>query len=153
MIRRLPGYGASPLHLLAHLAAIAVAAYAVSRVLAVPSTDGIRLLVWLFAGALLHDLVLLPAYVLGDVVVRALIADHPLRRLRVTNHLRVPTAASGAMLLVYAPSILGLGDEAFARVAGRPPAVDPLRAWLLLTFGAFVVSGALLAVRWARTRT
>lgn len=149
-MRRLPGYGASPVHLLGHLAAVGVAAYAVSRVLDVPSTDGVRLLVWLVGGALLHDAVLLPAYALGDVVVRVLIADHPLRRVRAANHLRVPAAVSGAMLLVYAPSILGLGDEAFARVSGRAPAVDPLRAWLLITLGAFVLSGLVLAARGAR---
>jgi hypothetical protein len=121
----------------AHLAVIAVAAFAIARVLAVTGND-LNFLIWLVAGALLHDLVLLPLYTL---------ADRPLRRLRAVNHVRVPAVVSLVLLLVYAPTILHRNPGNFERVSGRPPATDPLEAWLWITLGLFVVSGLVLAAR------
>ena len=53
-------YGASPLHLVAHLLAFLVAAWAIGQIL-----DGgmfINWIAWFVGAALLHDLVLLPLY-------------------------------------------------------------------------------------------
>jgi hypothetical protein len=136
-----------PLGVAAHLAVIAIAAFAVSRTLEVASTDDLNFLIWLVAGAILHDIVLLPLYSLVDLVSRLAMSDHPLRRIHAANHVRFPAAISLVVLLVYAPTILDRNPGNFERVSGRPQATDPLEAWLWITLGLFVVSGAVLAIR------
>ena len=86
-------------------AVIAVAAFAISRVLQVSSND-LNVLLWLVAGALIHDMLVLPLYTVGDIAFRLGIADHPLRRVRVVNHVRGPAVVSLVLFLVYAPTIL-----------------------------------------------
>jgi hypothetical protein len=132
---------------LAHVAVIAIAAFAISRTLEVASTDGLNFLIWLVAGAILHDIVLLPAYSLVDLLSRLAMSDHPLRRVRAANHVRFPAAISLVVLLVYSPTILDRNPGTFERLSGRPQATDPLEAWLWITLGLFVVSGAALAAR------
>jgi hypothetical protein len=127
-------YGASPLHLAGHVAALAVVAYALSQVLQV------GVLVWLVGGALLHDLVLLPLYSLADRVARSVARG-------VVNHVRVPAAISGVLLLVYFPLILGKAPANYERNTGRHPP-DYLARWLAITAGLCVVS----AVVWASGR-
>jgi hypothetical protein len=122
----------------AHLVAVAVAAWAIARALGATQHD-VNLLGWLLAGAVLHDLVVLPAYTLADRVVA--------QRVRAVNHVRVPALISLVLLLVYAPSIFGRNTGNFARVSGRPMATDPLAAWLWITLGLFVASGLVLLVR------
>jgi len=133
----------------AHVAVIVVAAYAASRVLEVASTRELNFVVWLLAGAVLHDAILLPLYTVADIVARIALGEHPLRRVPAINHVRVPAAVSGVLLLVYFPSIFGLGTENFVRVSGREPANDPLEAWLWITAAAFAVSAAAYAARLA----
>jgi hypothetical protein len=131
----------------AHVAVIAIAAFAISRTLEVASTDGLNFVIWLVAGAILHDVVLLPLYSLVDLVSRLAMSDHPLRRIHAANHVRFPAAISLVVLLVYAPTILDRNPGTFERLSGRPQATDPLEAWLWITLGLFVVSGAALALR------
>ncbi len=52
------------LRLAANVALVVLAAYAVSQVVHVASTDDLNFLIWLLAGAMLHDAVLLPVYTL-----------------------------------------------------------------------------------------
>ncbi len=137
----------SAIQVVAHLAVIAIAAFAVSRTLEVASTDDLNFLIWLVAGAILHDIVLLPLYSLVDLVSRLAMSDHPLRRIHAANHVRFPAAISLVILLVYSPTILGRNPGNFERVSGRPQATDPLEAWLWITLALFVVSGAVLAIR------
>ena len=54
-------YGASWWHLAGHLLALALIVYAVSRVLDPRFSRGLNYLVWIVGGAVLHDLVLVPA--------------------------------------------------------------------------------------------
>ncbi|WP_205695964.1 hypothetical protein [Conexibacter sp. SYSU D00693] len=141
------------LKLAGSLAVVAVAVFAVGRIWDVRSTGDVDLLVWLLAGAVLHDAVLLPAYTTADTALRVAIADGPWRRVRAINHIRVPAVIALVVLLAYAPSILG--DDAgrnFERVSGRPRATDPLEAWLWITLGLFAVSGLVLALRLLRAR-
>jgi hypothetical protein len=138
--------------ILGHVVVLTVAAYAVSRVLTVTSTDGLNFLIWLVAGAILHDVVLLPLYTIADLVARAAMGDHPRLRVRAVNHVRLPAGVSGVLLLVYFPSILGRTDGTFESVSGRPPATDPLEAWLWLTLAAFALSAAVYAARVVRAR-
>jgi hypothetical protein len=132
-------YGASPLHLIGHLLAIAIAVYAVSKVLHPRYSRGLNFLVWLLAGAVVHDFVLAPAYALLDRLVRALPRS-------AVNHVRFPAVVSGAMLLVYWPLILVRADGNYVRATGSH--VDGFATrWLLITAALFLASALLYAAR------
>jgi hypothetical protein len=137
LIRR--RYGASPLHLVGHLVAIAIAVYAASKVLHPRYSRGLNYLVWLLGGAVVHDLVLAPAYALVDRLVRALPRS-------AVNHVRFPAVVSGAMLLVYWPLILVRADGNHVRATGQH--VDGFATrWLLITAGLFAASALVYAAR------
>ena len=134
-------YGASPLHLLAHLAALPLVAWALLQVADRP--DGVRILVWLALAAVVHDLVLLPFYGLLDRAGRR--ATGP-----AVNYVRAPAMVSGLLLLVFFPVISGKGEPSFTRASGLT--YDGyLARWLLVTAALFALSGAVYLVRGART--
>lgn len=126
---------------LGHLAAIGVAAFAISRILEV-SSDTLNVFTWLVAGAVLHDAVLLPLYSAADLGARRVIRDR-----RVINHLRFPAIVSLILLLVYSPTILDRNPGRFELVSGRPQPTHPLEAWLWITVALFAASAVVLAVR------
>jgi hypothetical protein len=132
-------YGASPLHLIGHLLAIAIAVYAVSKVLHPRYSRGLNYLVWLLGGAVVHDFVLAPAYALVDRLVRALPRS-------AVNHVRFPAVVSGAMLLVYWPLILVRADGNYVRSTGHHVEGFATR-WLLITAGLFLASAIVYAAR------
>ena len=74
-------YGASPVHLLAHLALLPVVAWALLTVLDFRAASNVVL--WLVAAVILHDLVLLPAYSLLDRLARTATGS-------AVNYVRVP---------------------------------------------------------------
>jgi hypothetical protein len=130
-------YGASPVHLLAHLVALPLAAWALLQIADTRSAG--RILAWLVASAVVHDLVLLPFYgVLDRLAVRT--------AGRAINFVRVPALLSGLLLLVFYPAISGRGEGAFRRVSGFGYE-GYLGRWLLITAGLFLLSGALYLVR------
>jgi hypothetical protein len=141
-------YGASPWHLLGHLATLAVAGYALWALLPGGGTArALNLLAWLLLGAVIHDLVGLPLYSLADRAAQRATASRP----RLLNHLRVPAAISAVLLLVYFPLILVRADRAYVRATGHH--VEGYgRAWLLITAGLFAASALLYAVRSRRDR-
>ena len=139
-------YGESPLHLLAQLVAFAIAAYAFLQVVEVRSTDTLNLVLWFLAGALLHDLIFVPIYLVLDLVARLGIQDHALRRVRAVNHIRFPVAISGVMFLTLFPLILGRGKDNFVRTAGQQPP-DYLARWALITAAVLAVSAVAYAIR------
>ena len=61
-------YGASPIHLIAHLALLPLVAWALLTVLDFRAASNVVL--WLVGAVILHDLVLLPAYSALDRVAR-----------------------------------------------------------------------------------
>ena len=137
-------YGASPWHLVGHLAAFASIGYALWAV--VPGAGRARaanLILWLTAGAVLHDVVALPLYSLLDRGAQRVLSG-PRRRL--LNHLRVPAAISLVLLLVYFPLILVEADRNYARATGRHVS-GYARSWLEITGGLFVASLLLYAAR------
>jgi hypothetical protein len=139
-------YGASPLHLLAHVAGIAAIAYALSRFLRPETGQLTSLVLWLVGGAVLHDFVLLPLYSAADRALRALLG-------RGVNYVRVPAAIAGVMLLVYFPLILSKAPAAYQRNTGHEPP-DYSARWLTITAVVFAASGVAAAVRHlARRRT
>jgi hypothetical protein len=125
-------YGASPVHLLAHLAALALAAWALVQIPGLGNWQ--RIVVWLVAAVVVHDLVLFPAYtVAGRLVGRS-------------PYVRVPLALSALLLLVFFPVMCGKGEGAYTRVSGVEWDGYAER-WLLVSALLFLGSGILYAVR------
>ena len=141
-------YGAGPLHLLGHLAAFAIAAYAVVQILG--GGSWVNYVAWFVGAALLHDLVLLPLYSVADRLSRGLTGAGGPGRLPdgppIVNHVRAPAVISGVLLLVYFPLILGLSDVNYRRDTGQAPE-GYLRNWLLITAGLFLASAVVYLVR------
>lgn len=125
-------YGASPLHLVAHIACLALCAWALLQIVDARRAENI--VAWLVAAVILHDLVLLPAYSLLD---RA--AARPLGG--AINYVRVPAGLSLLLLLVFYGVISGRGGAAFHHASGLT--YDGyLGRWLLATGVLFGLSGA-----------
>jgi hypothetical protein len=131
-------YGASPLHLLAHLAVLALAAWALLQVFG-SIEAGPNMLVWLAGAVILHDLALLPAYSALDRLGARTIGG-------AVNYVRVPGGLSLLLLLAFLPVISGQGNGAFRAVSGQP-LEGYLGRWLLATAVLFLASGAVFLVR------
>ncbi|MCM2511984.1 hypothetical protein NC658_01745 [Streptomyces griseoincarnatus] len=145
MAKRIPRPAlGSPFHLLVLLCSFALCAYAGVRLL---DGDWLMITVWFVGAALIHDLVLLPLYAAAD---RALITVTAGRTAWV-NHVRVPAALSGLLLLVWFPLISGRVSERYA--AATALSADGFAArWLLITAALFGGSAVLFAMRAGRRR-
>ncbi|MCX2924616.1 hypothetical protein [Streptomyces sp. NEAU-W12] len=132
----------SPPRLLLLLCSFALCGYAGARLL-----DGDRFLIalWFVGAAVLHDLVLLPLYATAD---RLLVRSAGRHREGV-NHVRVPAALSGLLLLVWFPLITGRVSERYAGATGLSADGYATR-WLVLTAVLFGGSAVLFAVRTRR---
>jgi hypothetical protein len=141
-------YGAGPLHLLAHLAGLAIAAYALAQLLG--ENNWVNFLAWFIGAALLHDLVLLPIYTALDRLAHGGIHAKRRRRVPIVNHVRAPALISGLLLLIYFPLILGPAVPQYVSATGHHP-TGYLRNWLLITAALFAGSAAIYGVRvWRR---
>jgi hypothetical protein len=149
-------YGAGPLHLIAHAAAFAIAAYALAQIIG--GGAAINFVAWFGGAAILHDLVFLPLYSALDALARGpgrgsgrgagRGADRD-RAVPVINHIRAPALISGLLLLVYFPLILGpAGDEYFKATGHHLEGYA--RNWLLITATLFAVSALVYALRLRR---
>jgi len=131
-------YGASPLHLLVHLAALALAAWALLQVLQLGGWE--RIVIWLVGAVVLHDAILWPAYATLD---RLALRGRPAGW---ANYVRVPVGISALLLLAFFPAICGKGDATYMGVSGE--SWDGYAArWLLVSAVLFVVAGTLYLVR------
>jgi hypothetical protein len=139
-------YGAHPAHLVVLLAGFVVAALALHVLLGERRWDVGQ---WFLGSAVLHDAVLVPAYIGADAALVAWWRRRP-GRVPWLNHVRIPAAFSGLVLLVYSPEILRKAD-AFQYRTGRT--TDPYRAhWLFVTALVFGGSALLYAVRLAKMK-
>jgi hypothetical protein len=145
-MRRL--YGASPAHLAVLVAGLLLAALAGSELLAERGRD---VGVWFAAAAVLHDAVLVPAYVAVDALLVGLWRRRP-GRVAWLNFVRFPLAVSGLLLLVYSPEILRLSDGAFAHKTGRSDSAY-LGHWLLVSGVVAAVSAGCYLARVAAARS
>jgi hypothetical protein len=145
-------YGATPLHLLGHLAAFVIAAYALAQI--VGGGAWINFVVWFVGAALLHDVVFLPLYSVLDRIahgtVRRVHVAVPARmknaEVPLVNHVRAPALISGLLLLVYFPLILGPAGHQYLAATGHH--LDGyLRNWLLIVAALFAGSAIVYAVR------
>lgn len=145
-------YGASPLHLLAHLVGFAIAALALDRIFS--GGDVKELLVWYLAFVIAHDLVFVPAYTGLDRLFRATLARLP-RPARtgppVINHVRAPVVISALLLIIYFPLISGRNAGWFIDLSGHE-LTHYLRNWVLITVVLFLGSGLIYAARVVRAR-
>jgi hypothetical protein len=142
LLRR--GYGATPVHLMAHLAALALAAYALLQLVDLRRADNV--VAWLVASVILHDLVLLPLYTALDRAAQ-LLAGRPRRAF--VNHVRVPVALSALLLLVYFPIMTGRTEGNYRRVSGLEPD-GYVGRWLLVSGLMFAASALVFAIRLRR---
>jgi hypothetical protein len=130
-------YGASPVHLLAHLIVLPLIGWALLTVLDFRGASNVAL--WLVAAVILHDLVLLPVYSaldrLGQLTVKGAI-----------NYVRVPLGLSLLMLMVFWGTIRGAGEGAYRNVSGLEYEGYVAR-WLLVSAALFAISGALYVLR------
>src|ERR1035438_131823 len=150
-------YGANPLHLLALLAAFALAGYAVRAVIAAGQFRGFA--IWFAVAIIGHDLLLFPLYSLADLSVQRLLPRWASRRPARTNppppgpplvnYVRVPVAFSLLLLLVFFPLILGLSEPEYHRASGLT--TQPyLWRWLAVTGVLFAASAVSYALAWRR---
>jgi hypothetical protein len=161
-------YGAHPLHLLALLAAFALAGYAVRAVIATGQFRGFA--IWFAVAIVGHDLLLFPLYSLADLSVQRLLPWRTSRRRAgrlgatapgtatgpgevpgppVINYVRIPVAFSLLLLLVFFPLILGLSEPEYHRASGLT--TQPyLWRWLAVTGVLFAGSAVLYALRCRR---
>ncbi len=142
-------YGASPLHLLAVVASLAIAGYA-AQFLLVSRT--VEVVAWFVAAAVLHDLLLLPLYAIADrslTEVWRRSSSHPeSAAVPWLNRVRFPAAISLLLLLVYWPEISRRHTvlQADSRLSTHPY----LSHWLLVTGILFALSALSYAVRLRR---
>jgi uncharacterized membrane protein len=130
-------YGASPLHLLAHLMLLPLCAWALLEILGGRSAS--RIVVWLVAAVVLHDLVLLPLYSGADRVLQSALRG-------AVNYVRVPAALSLLMLAVFWATIAGNGERAYRATSGETFDGYATR-WLLVTAALFAGSGLTYLLR------
>jgi len=139
-------YGAHPAHLLLLLAGFVVAALALKVLLGERPRDVGQ---WLVGSAVVHDAVLVPAYIGADAVLVALWRRRP-GRVAWLNHVRVPAALSGMLLLIWSPEILRRATS-FQRQTGRTTDAY-LAHWLFVTAVLFGGSALLYLGRVAKMR-
>lgn len=140
-------YGASPLHLGAHLVALAVVAFAGYRIV---SGGSVPLLIVLYLGLVIaHDLIFVPLYTgLDRLMRRVLVPRSSSRRVGVPmiNHVRAPLLISALLLIIYSPLISGLADSNYFALSGHHLS-HYLRNWILITAALLLASGLVYAVR------
>ena len=139
-------YGAQPLHLIAVIASLMLSGYGLLRINDL--NDSLRIIIWMVAAALLHDLVALPLYSVMLRIARGAAGVSIKSRamaLHAYNHVRFPVAFSVLLLLVYFPLIFRMAPEEYMATTGR--SLDTyLGRWLLLSAAGFIVSGIVYAI-------
>ena len=133
-------YGAHPLHLLLILGSFVVVGYALwllgFKALWNPDTWWQSIAVWFVGAALVHDLLLFPAYAAADRILVS-VSNRRWRsargggRVRVINFVRVPLLACGLISLMFFPGIIEQSGGTYNRATGQTQ--EPfLDRWLIL---------------------
>lgn len=149
MERLRAAYGASPLHLLAVVAFLAIAGYGFFRI--TQSSAPLGTLAFLAFAVVAHDLLAFPLYsALNLLAHRSLrgpggdAAER--RRVPALNHVRVPFALGATAFLLFLPLILGLDSARYEFATGEGTGVY-LGRWLALCAALFAGSALVYAVR------
>ena len=141
-------YGARPFHLVVLLACFALTAYAASRLLGSPAL--LPVVVWFLGAALAWDLLVGPAYALGDRLLGPLRRVAP-RGVPLLNHVRAPLLVSSLLLLLWAPLVLQRSEGVYRSKTGLRQD-DYLERWLAVTAVLFAGSALVWGVRVLRAR-
>lgn len=140
-------YGAGPLHLIGHLVALGVAAFALSRMAGGSDVGAVIILcVGLLAA---HDLLFVPLYTGLDRLLRTVLSRRSpahASNVPVVNHVRVPALVSGLLLIIYLPLISGRSDPYYVALTGHH-LTHYLRNWALITVALFAGSALIFALR------
>ncbi len=120
-------YGEHPAHFVVLVLSFIPATLALGQLLDERTLDVGK---WFAAGAILHDGLLLPLYVLLDAAILTLWRRRP-GRVAWLNFVRIPLAVSGLLLLMFSPLILRQA-ESFQYKTGRSYD-DFVGRWLLIT--------------------
>jgi hypothetical protein len=154
IFRRL--YGAHVLHLLVLIAALALAGYTIS----VLGIDGLfnravwwqSIAVWFAVAVIAHDLILFPLYALADRILtlrrpgRDQTTRTPSSRPPLTNYVRMPTLASGLLLVMFLPGIIEQGAASYYTATGLTQ--EPyLARWLSISAAFYLVAALWYAAR------
>ena len=120
-----------------------------SRCLSILGLDApVRILVWLGAAVVAHDLVLLPAYTALHRLARAAgrVERAPASRLPILHHVLAPAALSLTLLLAWTPLLFGPGEPTFTAASGLTTDAY-LGRWLALSAGLFGLSAVVYGLR------
>jgi hypothetical protein len=150
-------YGASPLHLVAFIASVAVTGLAVKGWLDEPAISIRYILIWFVGAIIAHDMVVLPLYTAVDrlalsisrwghgrpadsgPVERGVAAPAPPRSPGWV-YVRVPLILSAMLLLVFGAEILREGNATFRAASGHTQDVY-LSRYLIVVGALFFLSG------------
>jgi len=140
-------YGANPLHLLALLAAFALAGYAVRAVVAAGQWRGFA--AWFIVAIVAHDLLLFPLYSLADLPLRRLLPRHLTRQVTRAPPRPGPgdpaRAAAGPQPAVAAPAAQQTGWQHLSAPAGPAgPVTEPVAGPPLLNYVRIPLAFSLL---------
>ncbi len=142
-------YGASPLHLVAFLASIAVTGLAVKGWLAEPAISIRYILIWFVGAIIAHDMVVLPLYTSLDRLALAISrrrhsgpGEAPPAPTRSPGwvYVRIPLILSAMLLLVFGAEILREGNATFHLASGHTQDVY-LSRYLIVVGVLFLLSG------------
>ncbi len=129
----------SPLQILLLACSFALAGYAGVRLL---DGDWFEIALWFVGAAVLHDVVLLPLYAAADRALGRAAGRHVM-------YVRVPTALSALLLLVWFPLVTGQVADRYRSVTALSPD-GFLARWLLITAVLFGGSALLFVLRLRR---
>jgi NAD(P)-dependent dehydrogenase (short-subunit alcohol dehydrogenase family) len=153
-------YGDRLFHLLIVTGALALTGYTISvlglRNLFNPTVWWQSIAVWFAVAVIGHDFILFPLYALAE---RLLSTLRPRRQpgastraappIPVTNYLRLPTLATGLVLLLFLPGIIQQGAPTYHAATGLTQA-PYLTRWLLLTAAFYLTSTLCYTLRTIR---
>ncbi len=141
-MKKIPGYGRSPIHLLGVLFCYSLVTYAAVKLF---SNVSLWIALAFPAGIALHDFILFPAYRKAN----HFLTDYQVKRekqgktsRRWINHIRVPVVLSFLLLLCYFPIILRLVADQRPKNTGLSQD-SYLYRWLIVT--AVLAAGSALA--------
>lgn len=153
-------YGAGPFHLAGVVCCLAVAGYAVTRVLG--QSGWLAIFLWFGACIVLHDLIGWPIYTAADrfltryqrrrastmatALTGATCSGPGCRIVPWVNHVRFPVVISGLLLVMFFPLVLRASNNTYESLVGYNEDAY-LTNWLVVTALLCVVSAALYAAR------
>ena len=158
-------YGASPLHLVAFIASVAITGLAIKGWFDEPEVSIRYILIWFVGALIVHDMIVLPLYTAFDRLALAIghrgdgrgaesgPAEGAAQPTTVRSpgwvYVRVPLILSALLLLVFGAEILREGNATFQLASGHTQDVY-LSRYLIVVGGLFLLSG--LAYVWSSAR-